>query len=382
MRKFLLVLGIMALICSPAMAGKNFGGAMVVHTDDTINYTFFDPPDYCGLFPDPGVCEELNFVSNYVDPNGLLGAVVYLVAAFPDGSSPGVTVVYFGIEHNFAPGFISGWDFCGPPNTLEIPDDGWPDDWMNAGNSVAFGEPVVGDYLFPFYWFGVYGDAGNYIGTGINPTGGYAGFVDDQNPGQLDEIDNFGQVAWFEGGFNMCPEPPTPEACCFEDGSCVLYLPSECEENGGVFYGGDCEPVNPCPQPFGACCYPDGTCLYVQEADCDTGDWTMFEPCEPNPCDQPFGACCYPDATCEYVQEVDCPTGDWRMFVECDPNPCEYLLGACCDGPECLLLTEEECLEGGYDPGWFGDEFDTCDPNPCPPVPVEESTWGQIKANY
>jgi hypothetical protein len=51
--------------------------------------------------------------------------------------------------------------------------------------------------------------------------------------------------------------------------------------------------------------------------------------------------------------------------------------GACCFGPNCTLLLEADCAaQGGV---WYGG---ACDPNPCPPVPVENTSWGQIKANY
>lgn len=54
--------------------------------------------------------------------------------------------------------------------------------------------------------------------------------------------------------------------------------------------------------------------------------------------------------------------------------------GACCypDGA-CLVLPETECVAAGGD--YYGDNV-PCDPNPCPIVPVEESTWGQIKSRY
>ena len=114
MRKLLLFLCLLAFICSPAMAGKNAGGAMVVHTDDSIVYTAFDP-DYCDNFfaVDPGDnCADLNTMS-MVDGN-VDGAIIYLLAAFAPGASPGVTVVYFGIDHNLPLGFIVAHSFCCP----------------------------------------------------------------------------------------------------------------------------------------------------------------------------------------------------------------------------------------------------------------------------
>jgi hypothetical protein len=394
------------------MAGKNADGAMVVHTDNSITWTIF--ADYCGAdYMDPGTCLDANTEST-VDGN-LYGAVVWLLAAFPDGAVPGVTVVFFGIEHNLPFGFIAANGFCGPAGSLEIPDTGWPNDWVNAGNSVAFGSPV-GGILFPFYYFGAYGLPGNYLGSGINPTGGYAGFVSDDNPGILDECFKFGQVRWFEPGFNECPEVPQPEACCFPDGSCILELPAACIGLGGVPWGTGtvcqpnpcpqpgaccyedgscafiladlcdgilfipdtpCEPDNPCPPPTGACCYIDGTCLELPANDCDgylyLGDGTV---CSPNPCPQP-GACCFEDGTCVFDLEDNCTGYLFIPETPCDPNPCPQP-GACCmaDGT-CYIALQDVC-EGA------GDTFEggPCDPNPCEVIPVEETTWGSIKADY
>jgi hypothetical protein len=74
---------------------------------------------------------------------------------------------------------------------------------------LTFGSPVVGDHLFPIYWFGIYANAGHFIRTGINPMTGSATFLSDDDPGVVDDISRFGEVRWFEPGFNQCPEEPT-----------------------------------------------------------------------------------------------------------------------------------------------------------------------------
>jgi len=71
--------------------------------------------------------------------------------------------------------------------------------------------------------------------------------------------------------------------------------------------------------------------------------------------------------------------GDWTLdyLITCPTPP----IGACCYGDqECTELTEEECWALPHDYLWIEDEV--CDPNPCPPVATESSTWGAIKANY
>ncbi|MBD3162917.1 MAG: hypothetical protein GF346_10930 [Candidatus Eisenbacteria bacterium] len=208
MRSLLLTLCILALAAAPAVAGKNAGGAMIVHTQNSEQYTGIMAP--CGATYDqyaPASCEEA--VTQADIGSSSQRQLLWYLAAFHPDADPGVTVVYFGHNHNFPPGegWLDTWNFCGPDGTLEVADPGWPEE-VTAGNSVAFGSPIVDEHLFPFYWFGAYGFEGAFMATGANPTGGYAGFVSDDNPGVLDEIDKFGTLRFYEPGENECPAPP------------------------------------------------------------------------------------------------------------------------------------------------------------------------------
>jgi hypothetical protein len=422
MRKFLLVLGALALICTPAMAGKNAGGAMVVHTDDAHGWT----NGLCDLFDGwyPGIlCEELGMRTD-VDVN--TPALIWFMAAFNPAGSPGVTVCYFGHDHSMPQYYHNRWGYCGPAGTLEVPDAGWPDTPATAGNSVAFGSPVTGDHLFPFYYFDVWGEPGWYYCTAINPLGGYAGYVDDSNPPELDEISNFGCVYYgTDDGYNMCPGGPLPGACCFDDGYCELTDDLDtCLGLGGYDWLGEgttCDP-NPCPMP-GACCDPAGNCTYVLEMNCPEDLFIAGSTCDPNPCPEPPEACCDLDTgDCYFLPPAECPYEPWGFGTVCDPNPCPGPPeGACCDAEtgactvttedgcaeelwipdevcdpnpcpppptgaccyacqDCVVLIEVECYELPDWYQWIVDEV--CDPNPCPPVATETTTWGSIKADY
>jgi hypothetical protein len=92
-------------------------------------------------------------------------------------------------------------------------------------------------------------------------------------------------------------------------------------------------------------------------------------------------ACCYDDGSCEMLLADECvanggiPQGPGTV---CDPNPCPPPppVGACCFDTDCVLLTEADCVaQGGQFIG--GD----CDPNPCV-IPVQDTSWGSIKAIY
>lgn len=260
MRSYATAAMLLALfICTalPCNAGKNSGGALVVHaTPDQITYTFPCVPyndvwcdDQCYQWLAPASCEETRTQSNFVDPSGISVPIVWLLAAFPEGSNPGVSAISFGLVYPYSPGLYSVGEVCGPEGTYEISDDGWPTEWETAGTTVYFGEPIVGETFFMFYYFYVYGDETyNYFGTGIHPGLGRAEFVSDDEPPVYDECTRFGQLRWFEPGFNDCPEPLSLGACCFDDGGCEPLYEYRCFEAGGIEWisGEACEPENPC----------------------------------------------------------------------------------------------------------------------------------------
>jgi hypothetical protein len=196
-----------------AIAGRNANGALIVHTDDAVTYTATG--DYCLTTYLPASCEV---AVTRTDKDEDTPAVIWLLAAFPDTSSPAVTTIQFGIEHNLPPGegYFESYGKCG---ALEMPDEGWPE--TGFGNLLSFGSTSKTELLFPFYWFAAYGFEGAYLGTRTYPNTDEAKFVDDRNPPVEDLVTRFGEVRWQATGFNECPiqytggeddddlEPPT-----------------------------------------------------------------------------------------------------------------------------------------------------------------------------
>ena len=99
----------------------------------------------------------------------------------------------------------------------------------------------------------------------------------------------------------------------------------------------------------GGCCLCDGSCIVVTEEECDAepdgGNFNgLGTVCDPNPCAQPLpSACCLPDGSC-----LD--------------------LGACqvrCEELGGVFFYQQDCREVD-----------------CTPTPIEEKTWGLIKAVY
>jgi hypothetical protein len=340
MRRLLLLVGILAVMASPAPAGRNANGALVVHVDDTI--VFRAIYDYCATAV-PATCEEL-VPTSYHTPEEV--TMVWFLAAFRPEASPGVTTIQFGIEHNLpaGQGYFVQYSACGP-SPLELPDTGWPE--TGFGNLVAYSGPVY-DHLFKFYWFALYNeDNESYFGTRTYPNTNEAKFVDDGNPPVEDLIFNFGTVRWEVPGGNMCPPGGDYCTCCLPDGVCLGHQPTD-----------DC---------------------YAQGGEC-------LDPnvvCDPNPCAQ-LEACCFVDEHCELLLPLDCinaggnPDGPG---TDCDPNPCHVSSAeACCfSDAHCEWIEVDDCIALGGSPQGVGT---TCETVVCETVPAEHTTWGSIKARF
>jgi hypothetical protein len=251
-------LAVLVVCAAPALAGKNNGGSLVVHTDDSVVYT--NSADYC-VSTLPASCANLVTTTTKEPQNQ--EAIVWFIAAFDASAAPAVTTIQFGIDTNLPPGegYVAAGTYCGPNFSQQLPDTDFPD--VGRGNLVAY-SPARTELIWPFYWFAVIGvDGTSYFGTGTYPSTSEAKFVDDGNPPVEDLITHFGKVAWGVAGSNDCPIPPARGACCTSWGSCVQDVDaSTCEDANGVYqgtYAGDnttCDGI-----VCGACCYA----LFVDE---------------------------------------------------------------------------------------------------------------------
>ena len=329
-------LALMLACALPAFAGKNDGGVMVVHTNDAYSYSAGTACNVADA--EPQSCEEVVAQSNLTE-----GAVIWLLALFHADATPGVSVVYFGIDYdeaNLDPG--GRYKFCGPAGTLEVQDDDWP--YTGRGNSVAFGTPVVGDLVFPFYVFEVNGGLdGSYFSVTTNPTGGYASFVDDEQPPGSDLLtqEQFGTLRWNAPGDVPCPTPPRLGACCLsETATCELFLTeAACINSPGVWLGTGtaCEGLQ-----CGACCY------WLD----DGGNWRR---------------------RCVVTSQQDCEvTGPWNDHQE---NVGGQFVGANWGVPGIPCALNAAQADSIW---WCADPRDPNDPY----FPVEPSTWGRLKAIF
>lgn len=233
--------------------------------------------------------------------------------------------------------------------------------------------------------------------------------------------------------------PPGTGACCFVDGHCVVDTQQNCGTAGGSYYGDNtvCNP-NPCPQPPPP---PENDlcsgAIPIERCSSGTisGDltWAHNDYSPTNNCTG------YSANSKDVTYMLDVVAGDVVHIVyttpsydgsiyilsdcsnmascvigEDDPEPetftwnvttsgIYYLIAdgystdaggpftidytwtcpspqACCfDDGTCQMLMADECVTAGGEPQGNGT---TCETVECVVVPVQDTTWGQIKSQY
>jgi hypothetical protein len=220
----LAVLGLVTAATS-ALGGPNAGGVLVIHTDDTVNYTS-DQESYMGMsgldcdndFDCPPY--DVPCPTTMPNPTSLRPAaetsVWWVLAAFPrpeEGSEevcPEVAGLTFGIQ----------WDgefdiailAYGTDSDLELSQPGWPA-YLTTGTALTWQTPKRGQ-VFEIYWFAGYSYSGlpEQFRLTSHPTQP-AEFADNSVPVVKDAIAGFGRLGLAgEVGNNPVPGPvPTLE---------------------------------------------------------------------------------------------------------------------------------------------------------------------------
>jgi hypothetical protein len=359
---------------SPLRPGRNAGGAMLLHAENTVCYSI--GTDYCSAYPLPATCQDL--VTRITRDPGAL-TMIWMVGVFPPSSSPRVNAFQVGLGGDVTTDYIYASGVCGP-GAFEVPDANWPG--AGAGDAVAYTSTVTST-MFKMYWFAA-GAPG--IGSSMSTTNYYhanlrAEWADDSTPPVTDICSNFGTVSWGGAGGNNCPTVPVNGACCFANGTCRDLTEDACASQGGNFEGvGTACASFQCPEPVGACCAADGSCTVTTQANC-AGSWQgAGTSCTPGLCSPPTSACCFSDGSCQNLSPDQCTAqgGIYHMDQMCDTFTCPPPLptGACCVGQTCTITTEQDCTGTWKGPGT------TCDNTACLATPVERRTWGSIKSLY
>ena len=212
-----LVVILLGIAGTSALAGPNAGGALWLHTDDALEFS--DGTDYKGMSGRNCVDDFNNCPPQVLDcvqsANPTSGralqetAVWWVLAAFDSSSCPRLSGITFGV----------GWEnendisivASGKAGDFEIPTDGWPG-YLLTGTAVTWQSPRL-THLAEVYWFAGYA----YYGPAVfeirhHPTQG-SDFADDTIPANLDPIPPEKRGTLGLGGatgVNPDPDGPTP----------------------------------------------------------------------------------------------------------------------------------------------------------------------------
>ncbi len=230
--------GLLLMVASPALAGPNEGGVLVLHANPSLTFTS-DIATYCGM-SELDLCSEAVTTVDWVAGRKV---VFHALAAFPLGSTPRLKGLSFGITYDPAKFVMAARGTCAD---FELPDGTWPAPGTGTGQSWTAG-PQTG-LLTEIYWFCgyAYGEQESEDSTSValipHPTQ-HGLFVDDGEPQAVDSVAAYGRLGFGTAGYDPCPEVG---ACCQPDGACQVLTFSACEAAAGAWLGGSCDP-NPCP---------------------------------------------------------------------------------------------------------------------------------------
>jgi hypothetical protein len=391
------VLLFLVMLAAPAWAGVNAGGVLVAHDASLLTSGTNGSSSLCGQGSAPTTC--VGDVDARIDGAVAADPALFKVyAVFPQGSSPRLMGITFGVSYDAAKIVITKAENCGD---FELPDTGWPG--SNLGNSVTWPAANTGliTPVYCFYGYAYPAQSGT-MDLIANPSQGGV-FGDDGVPAVRDLIAGYGSM-----GFDMDGHVPAcggePGACCNRStGICEVSSALSCGSN--LFHGSGttctpgicgngacCIPSAPCQDlsyegcvaaggafdglettcalnadvvcaqgRWGACC--NGTvCLVTDYGACGPSSghiWLVNYACDPNPCEDGLGACCT-GTDCTAKVEANC-NAVWFSGVSCAVVPCSDGMGACCGTDGCTVTDVRHCnLETAF---WLVNR--DCSPDPC-----------------
>lgn len=189
---------------SEAIAGPNSGGTLILHLCNwggECTYEWGYP--LCESADEHlQQCEDAE-VQN--DP-GFPGRF-FAYAAFPEGSSPRLSRVAFGVDHSWEEPYE--WFFLEavPCADQEITTAGWPE--AGEGVILSWDTPRTDilPVLYTFWGYVYYATPGSFWLTPHPTEGGW--FEDDSQPPLRDGVVGYGRMGFGEPGELPCPDVPT-----------------------------------------------------------------------------------------------------------------------------------------------------------------------------
>ena len=194
---------LLSLLCLPVIgfAGPNAGGSLIIHANRALSYTDGNT-GYCAQSA-LASCDEAVVT---VPANSDSTVVFYVLASFPENSSPRLLGLTYGIQYNSALISLDDYGVCAEH---ELAMDTWPA--SGSGTSVVWDAAQTAT-LTEVYWFAAHTYAkvssATFALTAHPDQDGL--FGDDSVPAQLDEIAAYGELGFGTQGLQACGEVDGP----------------------------------------------------------------------------------------------------------------------------------------------------------------------------
>jgi len=216
-------------------AGPNADGVLLLHVEPAVEGSSFD---YCGNL-DISSPEDAHTEAESLDPY-----VVWVLAAFPQPSSPRLNGLTFGIAYDRSQLAVSDWRSCADS---QLADGHWPSPY--SGISLLFYPPRK-DAVTSLAWFLAYSYDSTPTTLEVIPHPVQGGlFADDSIPPEVEPIAGYGKVGFFTSGANVLPADYRGGCCIGNEVS--LMTEGQCAGNVGSEFFPDWSTGddNPCLLP-------------------------------------------------------------------------------------------------------------------------------------
>ncbi|MFN8548228.1 MAG: hypothetical protein U0527_09785 [Candidatus Eisenbacteria bacterium] len=211
---------------SPALAGVNAGGVILLSTEEALTYQ-----------PDGVDCGELQLrscVEADTRVDGTEITVVSVLAEWKDSAAPRLSGVSFGISYDENSIQVVDWGRC---SDFALPDGAWPG--SGSGIGLSWNQPVTATRA-RVMWFALQHLDATPVTFAVvaHPVQG-ARFADDSVPAKLDTVVGLGTLGFDTNGTAPCPLDDIN--CCLPDGSCHQLNRMLCSAASGIDAGVACD---------------------------------------------------------------------------------------------------------------------------------------------
>ncbi len=177
------------------------GGVFIAHRPSAMQFSSDPPPEgWCQHYLDSYAITSCEEQVNRIDTSD---DVIWVVLSAWDESKR-FCGTEFGLGSYSPESFVfAGFGPCFPNEGLEIPTANWPG--PNQGTAFVVTQDAWTGNLVPVYWFAGYAYSEGVLPLSIDPTTGFGGWTNCEDPPIVSAATGFGSMGLFTDGVYVCP---------------------------------------------------------------------------------------------------------------------------------------------------------------------------------